>query len=53
MWLHSLYKSAGPQYPKITQQDRQRMYHVRIKRVRITIVAAEKEELLHILSVCL
>jgi len=51
MWLLSLYQSAGLQYPKITQQDRQRTYHVRIRHVRVAIVAVEKEELLHILSV--
>ena len=53
MWLLSLYESAGPQYPKITQQDRQLSYQVRIRHIRVTIVAVEKEELLHILSVCL
>jgi hypothetical protein len=58
MWLLSLYQSAGPdrtgpQYPKITQQNRQRTYHVIIRHVRITIVAVEREELLYILSVFL
>ena len=53
MLLLSSYESAGPQYPKITQQDRQLTYHVRIRHIPVTIVAVEKEKLLHILSVCL
>jgi hypothetical protein len=37
----------------ISQQDKQWMYNVTWRRVRITIVATEKQELLHILSVYL
>ena len=36
-----------------SQQDRQCTYNVTIRRVRATIVAAEKQKVLHILSVCL
>jgi len=35
------------------QQDRQRSYNVTVRRVLATIGAVEKQEVLHILSVCL
>jgi hypothetical protein len=36
----------------ISEQGRQRTYNVTSRRVRVTIVAVEKQEVLHILSVC-
>ena len=35
------------------QQDSQRVYNVTFRRVRVILVAAEKQNVLHILSVCL
>ena len=35
------------------KQDRQRKYNVALRHVRVTIVAVEKQDVLHILSVCL
>jgi hypothetical protein len=35
------------------QQDRQYTHNVTLRRVRATIVAMEKQYLLHVLSVCL
>jgi len=34
-------------------QDRQCTYNVTLRRVRVTTVAVEKQQVLHILSVCL
>ena len=36
----------------VLQQDKQCTYNVTVRRVRVTIVAEEKQYLLHILSVC-
>jgi len=37
---------------KELQQDRQCTYNVTLRRVRTTIIAMEKQYVLHILSVC-
>ena len=37
----------------VTKQDRQYTYNVTLRRIRVTIVTAEKQYLLNILSVCL
>ena len=35
------------------QQDRQYTYNLKLRRVRATVVVVEKQEILHILSLCL
>jgi len=35
-----------------TKQDRKCTYNVTLRRVRVTIVTVEKQEVLHIQSVC-
>ena len=37
----------------VFQQDKQCTYNVTLRRVRVTIAAVEKKQVLHILSVCL